>query len=190
MLKINVFSYFVWCYRTHVSLSVLSSIVKVLCYSLQPVILLCWLHNLPQIIEPFHSWFHLNSPGSIQPGCLLVHRTDQLTMSSNHHYSIFLNFFGTMGQWKWICPRPPYDRFSQDSNPWSSDHWYCAWTNSVTIGLSLEWVGRGTVWFSSAVDTWRYRQSMLSCWKGRGCCSKREEYIQCRFLFGGKIRDI
>ena len=56
--------------------------VKVLSYSLHPVILLCWLHKLPQIIGPVHSWFHLNSTGSIQPGCSLAHRIDQLTMSS------------------------------------------------------------------------------------------------------------
>ena len=46
--------------------------VKVLGYSLYPVILLCWLHKLPKIIGPVHSWFHLNSPVSIQPGCSLT----------------------------------------------------------------------------------------------------------------------
>ena len=56
--------------------------VKLLGYSLHPVILLCRLHILHQVIGPVHSWFHLNSPGSIQPGCSLVHRTDQLTMPS------------------------------------------------------------------------------------------------------------
>ena len=38
--------------------------------------------QFPQIIGPIHASFHLNSPGSIQPGCSLVHRPDQLTMPS------------------------------------------------------------------------------------------------------------
>ena len=53
--------------------------VKVLGYSLHPLILLCRL-EFSQIISPVHSWFHLNSPGRIQPGCSLVHTTDQLTI--------------------------------------------------------------------------------------------------------------
>ena len=108
-------------------------------YSLHSVILLCQLHILPQCIGPIHSWFHLNSLGSIQPGCSLAHRTDQLTMPtqpslpSMYH---FLHFFGMKGQWKWTCPRPHhYDRFSQDLNTWSSDHWYWALTNSATMAI-------------------------------------------------------
>ena len=62
---------------------------------------------LPQIIGPIHSLFPLNSLGSIQPGCPLVHRTDQLTILSVPSLYHFFFFFGMKWQWKWTCPRHP-----------------------------------------------------------------------------------
>ena len=69
-------SWFVWHMKVHMIKVMKRTKVKVLGYILHPVRLLCRLHSLPQIIGPVHSWFHLNSQGSIQPGCSLEHRTD------------------------------------------------------------------------------------------------------------------
>ena len=74
----------VHCYRSHGAILVK---VKVLGYNLQPVILLCQLHKLPQIIGPIHSWFRLNYLGSIQPGYSLSHRTDQVSVIIWCHFS-------------------------------------------------------------------------------------------------------
>ena len=107
--------------------------VKVLGYSLHPVILLYRLHILPKIIGPIHPWLHLNSPGSIQPGCSLAHRADQLTMPSLSSLYIFLLW---RASGNWLAQGPDYDRFSQDSNLWSSDHWYGALTNCATVATT------------------------------------------------------
>ena len=45
--------------------------VKVRDYSLHPVIPFCWLHNLPLIIRPIHSWFHLSTPKGAYIPCSL-----------------------------------------------------------------------------------------------------------------------
>ena len=99
---------------------------KMLGYSLHLVILLCRLHNLSQIIGPVHTWFHLNSPASIQSGCSLVHRTDQLSfpsLPSLFTVPIFTSLIWR-GNGNGLAQGPHYDRFSQDLNPLWSDHWY------------------------------------------------------------------
>ena len=84
-------------------------------YSLQPVILPCQLQNLPQINGPAHSWFHLNSPWRY---------------SLTAHWCTIPWFTSLIRVWRssgnGLAQGPHYDRFSQDSNPWSSDHWLSA----------------------------------------------------------------
>ena len=81
--------------------------VKLMSCSLHPVILLCQLHILPRIIGPIHSWFHLSSSRSIQPGCSLAYRTDHRTMRTLPSLYTKVYFFCTKRQWKCTCPSPP-----------------------------------------------------------------------------------
>ena len=54
-----------------------------------------------------------------------------------------------------LAQGPHYDRFSQNSSTWSSDHWYCALTNSATVAT------RGTGdWFSGEYMEGVYRMGM------------------------------
>ena len=109
-------------------------------YSLHPVILHWWLHTLSQIIGPVHSWFHLNSAESIQPCGLLVHRNS----TDNTISALTVPFFFTSLVWRGsgnkLLQGPHYDRFSQNSNPWSCDHWFGTLTNSATVTTNIQWV--------------------------------------------------
>ena len=84
--------------------------VKVLGCGLNSVILLCWLDKLSPIIGPVHSWEHtawlLIGEQNWSTGNALT-----VQFPKGHHY----------------------DRFSQDVNPWSSDHRLRILTNSGTV---------------------------------------------------------
>ena len=87
--------------------------VKVLGYILHPVILLCRLHNLPQIISPIHSWFHLKPPGNIQPGAQNWSTDNAIIVLTVP----FFYLFGMKGQWKWACPMPPLRQIQPGFEP-------------------------------------------------------------------------
>ena len=99
--------------------------VNVLGYSLHPVILLRSV-----------GLFICDSISTPQGAYSLVahwHRTDQLTMPSLPSLYHFFYLFVWRGSGNRLAQGPQYDRFSQDSNPWSSDHRYGALTNSAIV---------------------------------------------------------
>ena len=86
------------------------------------MILFISLNNLLQIIEPVDYWFHFNPQGAYS---LAAHWCTELT---NLHYAIIAltvpYIYGMKRLWDELAQDPHYDRFSQDSNPCSSDHWF------------------------------------------------------------------
>ena len=103
-------------------------------YSLHSVILLCRLHIYP---DHWACSFMIISqlPREHTAGLLIG---AQIWSTDNAITALTVPCFTSLvwrGSGNGLSQGPHYDRFSHDSNPWSSDHWYGALTNYATVAI-------------------------------------------------------